>query len=228
MKSKEENMATGSEQPGGIDPKKIPIAQFWKACMSVVILPIHEWDQAIYSYFVQKLQGRLSPMWAVSILIHFKPQLIAQHYRLARAVQCTGQILDPLAAPIGAIRLRDKNHAKTAAEYIGQQAVKAFEAGDNATLARIKRLSSIPLRKHRNFQVWVAIDELVGKQAGSVASTMPDTVEIRRYVEKHSDDPSFDDLPGPKDHKGWTRLWGDSGAELIIPKGVKGKKGRRL
>jgi hypothetical protein len=66
---------------------------------------------------------------------------------------------------------------------------------------------------------------LIKQQAGSPNAPMPSTADIRRYVEKHSSKESFDDLPGAKDHKGWTRLWRDSGAELIIPKGVRSKKG---
>ena len=135
-----------------------------------------------------------------------------------------GKKLDPLAATIGAIRLNDKACGVAAAQHLSEAVVKAFQKNDKAMLARIGRLSTTPLGNHRNFQIWLAIEALIKQQAGSLNAPMASTADVRRYVEKHSSNESLDDLPGPKDHKGWTRLWQASGAGSIIPKGVRSKK----
>jgi hypothetical protein len=146
-------------------------------------------------------------------------------------VQPLGKKLDPLAATIGAIRLRDKACGGAAAQHLSDIVIKAFSDDDKNTLDRIKKLSTTELRKHRNFQIWIAIEETIKEHSKlaikddpqTMVHPTPTTSDIRRFVENRLGNESFDDLPGPKDHKGWTRLWENSGASQIIPKGVRGK-----
>ncbi len=206
-----------------LDPSKLPITRFWNACRSLAIMPLGDWEQAITGIYAEKFKDSLPLEAAHMVFENFKAQILAEHYRLARSVQPLGSNLDPLAAAIGAVRSRDPRYAKLAAEHIGNVAIKAFENGDKATLARIQKLSAVKLPNHRNFQVWIAIEEYMRKTPGTPDAPMPTTADIRRHVVKHAGNESFSKLPGTKDNKGWTRLWEDSGAGLIIPKGVRGK-----
>lgn len=220
------------------------LTRFQKVCLRTAFLPAEDQFETVLDIAKKQFAGKLPLRIAVEILLGLQPQFTGIRYRLSRAVQPIGRTLDPLAATIGAIRLHDKTCSETASQHLSTTIIKAFQKNDKATLARIKKLSTIEPRSHRNYQIWIAIEEIVREQAritmnagssigvtdgdpavmkGSI-SPMPTTSEIRRYVAKRANNPSFSDLPKPKDHKGWTRLWIDSGASSVITKGVRGRK----
>jgi hypothetical protein len=206
---------------------------FHKLCLKTSFLPAEDQIQTVMEIASKQFVGKIPLHFVGQYLLMSQPQFTTLHYRLARAVQPMGKKLDPLAATIGAIRLNDKVCGVDAAQHLSATIIKAFQVNDKNTLARIRRLSSTELRNHRNFQIWLTIEEMLKKQSvkppeevpQSMDFPMPTTSEIRRYVENHPGKTSFDDLPKPKDHKGWTRLWQDSGASMVIRKGVRGAKG---
>jgi len=226
---------TAVEQAALLDssPFASSLQSFHNACMKTAFLPAEDQIETVMEIARKQFAGKIPLGFVVRALLSLQPQFAATRYRLARAVQPMGKKLDPLAAAIGAVRLHDKKCGPSAAQHLSEAVIKAFQQGDKATLARIKKLSSAPLRRHRNSQIWFAIDEMIkyrshksGKGDNpSVDFSMPTTSDIRRYVTDHAGNEAFNDLPGPKDHKGWTRLWLDSGADLVIPKGVRGKIG---
>jgi hypothetical protein len=209
------------------------LKSFHNACMKTAFLPAEDQIETVMEIARKQFAGKIPLHFVGLYLLELQPQFTAIRYRLARAVQPMGKKLDPLAATISAVRLQDKACGAAAAQHLSEAVIKAFQKDDKTTLARIKKLSSVPLGNHRNSQIWFAIDEIIkdrshkrGKgEKSSVDFSMPTTADIRRYVTEHSGNEAFDDLPGPKDHKGWTRLWHDSGADLVIPKGVRGKIG---
>lgn len=217
--------------------------RFWKASLRMAFLPQEDQVEAITKIARHQFAGKIPLARAIQSHLLAQPDRVAMHFRLARAVQPTGKTLDPLAATIGAIRLNDKDCSAAAAQYLGEKVVEAFETNDKATLSRIQKLSAVKLRNHRNYQIWIAIDEILKNQANKIVSSsphaenqngahnintadypMPTTSEIKRFVSTRSGDIAFDKLPKPEDLKGWTRLWKDSGASLIIPKGGRGRK----
>lgn len=93
-----------------IDPLKLPVGRFWKACMKLVPMPVDEWDKSLREIYQRNFASSLGPSAAMAVIQIFKPQMMAAHYRLARSVQPHGKQLDPLAAAIGAIRHKDKDY----------------------------------------------------------------------------------------------------------------------
>ncbi len=87
--------------------------------------------------------------------------------------------------------------------------------------------SKPPRETHRNFQIWLAIDEVVNEWAqaqnqstqsacrGSSPGELPfpTTSDVRRWIAAHSADSRFDTLR-TLDDKGWNRLKEDAGINV--------------
>ncbi|MEI7910850.1 MAG: hypothetical protein WCK77_14530 [Verrucomicrobiota bacterium] len=206
---------------------------FWMAVTRAVpIFPVEEQQQKVIEIHRNLFAGTVPAAIAAVAFLVTQRQFIAAHYRLARAVQPTGKILDPLAATIGAIVLEDKTHYESATAHLADKVIEALKCGDKSTLQRIQKLFKPRNQMHRNFQIWVAIAEFldtVAKDAtanvspsehldtGSLGSApqyprMPSTADIKDYVTERCSDPRFFSLK-TLDNKGWARLWEDSGVD---------------
>lgn len=160
--------------------------------------------------------------------------MAARRFALGRSVQPTGE-LDDMAPVIGAVRLKGME-SQAAAEWVGRQTIAALENGDDGFLKRLKRFSAATLGDHRNYQVWVAIGQMLesGKFEPSKMLTadlqkeipdwnqpmkfFPNSAEVRQYVIRNRANgvQGFGNMPGNQDTGGWSRLWSASGADAFI------------
>ena len=201
-------------------------------------LPIEHHHTAAWEFFKQSFSEKLSEVEAQPAIALGLVFMKSLHMAFGRAVQPTGE-LNPIAAAIGAIRLGDPE-SHFAKQQVADVVIRAYQANDSHVIAAIKRFATSPLGKHRNFQVWIAIRELLESQAfgaSKILSTqleeklksgplevrfLPTTKEVKDYVKKHSTADRFSKLPPNEDGPSWAKVFALSGAAAILEKGRRG------
>lgn len=145
-------------------------------------------------------------------------EFVAIHYRLARAVQPTGKTIKPLSPIAGAIVLADEKRAEHADYLLGQELLKLVRNDDLAAVKKIQALIKQPCETHRNYQIWVAIGEIIEEWDSSQSQLSddepppyPDRADVQRWIARRKD-PCFASMQS-LDSKGWDRLWEDSGVD---------------
>lgn len=153
--------------------------------------------------------------------------LLAEHWRLARFVQPTGLPLHALAAAVGAIKCQAtcREYAK---DFIGATINDCIQRSDSRTLETIARFTAENRTHHPNFAVWTAIYQMIAESMRTVSAPAecpeitiyrpPDSKEVMDYVFRHRSDPRFAQLQ----HTDWTKLWVNSGAEVLVRKSTRG------
>ena len=141
---------------------------------------------------------------------------------------------------VGAVRLNDPA-SSIAAQDLGRRLCDALAKDDKVEFEFLKELCQRELGKHRHYQVWTAIEEL--RESGeflpsrrlTAAATeevgrriewmfFPSFKEVRAYVEGQPDDARFSDLHSIAcDDAAWSRVWRESGARLVMERGVRGQ-----
>lgn len=192
---------------------------------SVACLPEDHWPQKAKSI----IESYPALGFSISDLDSFRGEMLIEQIRLGRTVQPCGD-LDPLAPIIGAIRTKSSG-VDHAVQFLLNETLAAIRNGDKKTFIRIAKLSASKDTKHPNLLIWNAIFELMAAKSetaynsrqGMVVwqSTIPDTREVRLYVLQQQLSGRFTNLP--THDKSWTRLWIDSGADMIIQKSTRGK-----
>ena len=221
--------------------ESLPETKFMKKLKAIAWLPEVQWEDQILA-----IHRRLAPESsipeeeALAIFNSNKIYMRATRLRWGRSVQFTGPLND-LAPVIGVIRLGEIG-AKEAALQFSQRVFKALTEKDADFLSRAEKLATVKIGAHRNFEVWNAIAELLSPRAFAPAPwlnsllqqrlelqginlaplqwSFPDTNQVRKHVEKNPEAYPF--LALLNDDKQWTRVWVNSGANLIIVKARKG------
>lgn len=144
---------------------------------------------------------------SVTAFIFNYHEFVAIHYRLARAVQPIRKIatLSPIA---GVIVLGDEKRSEHAEYLMGKELIKLLKNDDLDGVKKIRSLIRRPCETHRNYQIWVAIAEVI-KESDGVLSKFPDRADVQRWIAGRKD-PCFVSMHN-LDSKGWDRLWEDSG-----------------
>jgi len=154
-------------------------------------------------------------------------EFLAIHFRLARSVQPTGDAIDRLSPIAGAIVTRDPLRWDLATSLLKNEMGRLRDNGDKDGIRKLQDLVKPPLETHRNYQIWIAIDEVLKEwavtQNQSTQSTtsgpspdeapFPTTSDVRRWIDAHPADSRFDTIRN-LDEKGWFRLREDSGINV--------------
>ena len=154
-------------------------------------------------------------------------EFIAIHFRLARAVQPTGDKIDRLSALAGAIVTRNESRFDFATSLWAQEEVRLSEKGDMEAIRKMHDLLEPARETHRNYQIWLAVDEVVKEwalaQNPPKQATRPESLpgempfptmsDVRRWIAVHTEDSRFDTIR-TLDEKGWHRLREDSGVNV--------------
>lgn len=153
--------------------------------------------------------------------------------------------LDDLAPVIGAIRIGGAQAVRAGA-WLSGKIIEAHQNNSHEFLELVKKFSTQELGDHRNYQVWVAIVQLLDSgnfapsklhyEAGQAAGFppeykprfFPNLSELKNYVKSQRDakEPGFGNLPPRNDSTGWIRLLKSSGADLFIEDGPIGRPRR--
>lgn len=209
--------------------------EFWQACLRTSFLPPSQHIRQMMADYRKEAVEGLSLLGAAGPLVVLQHQFAAIRYRLSRAVQPTGMPLDPLAAAVGAVRLQDPLCSRLAAAHLRDVISASKSAGDDLILGRLRDLSKAPLGKHRNYKVWMVINELYQSQMyqpdGSPNQGLtfrdPTTRDVKKYVADRPDETQWGDLRS-LDDSGWAVLFQESGARFVLGIGVRGKRSDRL
>ena len=154
-------------------------------------------------------------------------EFIAIHFRLARAVQPTGDTIARLSPLAGAIVTRDELRLSLATSLLVQEERRLRDCEDMDGIRELRELIKLPRETHRNYQIWLAIDEVVKEwalaqnspkqatRAESLPGVMPFPTlsDVRRWIVAHDKDSRFDTIR-TLDEKGWNRLREDSGVNV--------------
>lgn len=228
---------------------KSPAFRFASEIRTVACLPEANWSDAYESICADfEADGIEIPGKAAEqIFASYQDWYRAKNMLLGRAVQPTGP-LHELAPAVGAVRLADEcsDRAKT---YLSERMILAIEKSEPSTIDTILKFCREKLGEHRNYRVWVAINALtfegdVNKRRNDtrerfqrsvdsmpsnpnrrelielyITAILPDSKTVRKYVTENKEG-----FPGmPLDDRGWTRVWHESGAGLLIEKATRGK-----
>ena len=173
--------------------------------------------------------------------------MIASRMHSARAVQPTGEDIHALAPLIGLVRLHmvRANMARVAELYPGvvealkEELFEMLLGGKTQQLKYALKLATYPLNEHPNSLVWDAIFELLNEcfakgpvegwldgldthdALAKLKTIYPTTMEVRDYVARPENKERFAALPIETTQ--WSGIWTQSGAEVMVPKAVRGK-----
>lgn len=200
------------------------IAHAWK--------PVAEHRSFAVSLYEKKyLQRYGAPMHEV-IFEKNLAYMAALRNKLGRSIQPLG-VMDDLAPVIAAIRLQGCQR-ESAAVFLAQAVLEALRNGDKKFMGRVKKISKATLGDHRNYQIWVAIGEVLEsgqfapseplgralQDVGIVTESKyyPTTQEVKEYAiaRRTSGAMGFGNLPADHDVTGWSRLWKSSGADAFL------------
>jgi hypothetical protein len=211
--------------------------------MALSYRPIPTHLEAASEAFRQGFAGEIDEGPANFQISWCLPLMAARHIKWARAICPTGK-LPAHAAMVGAVRLKDPASGIAALDF-ANQLCDALQSNNKSRLEVFKELCRRPVGEHRKFQVWAAIEELretgnflpsrsfsaiATKAAGRKVEWMffPSFKEVRAHVEGRPDDGRFCDLhPIACDDAAWSRVWRESGARLVMERGVRGQAAHR-
>lgn len=154
-------------------------------------------------------------------------EFLAIHFRLARAVQPTGDTIARLSPLAGAIVTRDELRFGLATSLLEKEERRLRDCEDMDGIRELRELIKLPRETHRNYQIWLAIDEVLKEWAiahqQSMQSTcnrslsgevpFPTTSDVRRWIAAHPADSRFGAIR-TLDEKGWNRLRNESGVNV--------------
>ena len=96
--------------------------------------------------------------------------------------------------------------------------IKLLRNDDLAAVKKIQSLIKQPCETHRNYQIWVAIDEILQEWASSQSQSSndelppyPDRGDVQRWIAER-EEPRFASMQN-LDSSQWNRLWKDSGVD---------------
>jgi hypothetical protein len=226
-KSQSNNPETAVEKAAMAAPWEEDVRQCWASLLlEIPLLPMDEHltrAREICRTMIKSGGGRAAAL--IGFALNYR-EFVAIHYRLARYVQPTGEIdrLSPLA---GAILLRDELRSAHAASLVAQEELRLSNEGKMEALRKLHEIIKPPRETHRNYQIWIAINEVLKEwavtQNQSTQSTtsgsspdeapFPTTSDVRRWIDAHPADSRFDTIRN-LDEKGWFRLREESGINV--------------
>ena len=207
--------------------KAAQIAETWQAeaeqcwLRLLIEIPLHPMDEhlslvdEICRDLCKTTQARVTVVF--SFALNYR-EFLAIHFRLARSVQPTGDTINHLSPIAGAIVTRDPLRLDLATSLLENEIRRLGGNGDKEGIRKLQDLIKPPLEMHRNYQIWVAIDEILKEWATTRETRghqsndppFPDTSDIRRWVASRRDDNRFGSLR-TLDDNGWFRLREDCG-----------------
>lgn len=217
--------------------EELPINRLFFGLRPYSAFPLEQHESAAWRLYEKSFRTELPEPDAGAAIRLGLAYMHALHMAFARSLQPTGTP-HPIAAAMGAIRLRDED-SHIAKQFLADVVLRSFQTGDSAMLNQIEKLAKCPLGKHRNFQVWVALQDLLlggdfrpSKRLSAKYREMldsplvevrllPNTKEIKEHVARNRADSRFSDLANLDDN-GWSRVFKASGLGPLLEKGTRG------
>ncbi len=216
----------------------LPINRLFLGLRPYSAYPLDQHEVVAWELYERSFRSELPESDATTVIKLGLVYMHALHMAFARSLQPTGTP-HPIAATVGAIRLGDED-SHIAKQFLAEVVLRSFQTGDSAMLNQIEKLAKCTLGKNRNFQVWVAIQDLLQGGAFQPSKRLspiyrdllekpeiqvrwfPNTKEIKEHVARNRSESRFSDL-AKLDDNGWTRVFKGSGASSFLEKGTRGK-----
>ena len=150
-------------------------------------------------------------------------EFLAIHYRLARAVQPTGTKIKPISPIAGAIVTKDPIRSGMATRLLDQKVSRLLDKKDLTGAKKIQALSKQPVEIHRNYNVWVLLNEMIDEQNNQLEQSdsrkaaeiyhIPTKADFKRWVKGKNNGSRFYEFQRLEE-QGWDRVWKKSGIEV--------------